>query len=57
MLRNGTCQARLQLWTQNKKTVSVHRVPHLFCCRALEVHKYVCAPDALHRRYPINTYN
>ena len=39
------------------KKVSVHRAPHLFCCRALEVQKYVCAPDALHLRHPVNAYN
>ena len=34
---------------KNKRIVSVHRAPHLLCCRALEVQKYVlCAPDALH---------
>ena len=38
-------------------SVSVHRAPHLLCCRALEVQKYVCAPDALHLRHPINAYN
>jgi DMSO/TMAO reductase YedYZ molybdopterin-dependent catalytic subunit len=38
-------------------TVSVHRAPHLLCCRALEVQKYVCAPDALHLRHPVNAYN
>ena len=27
-----------------KKAVSVHMAPHLLCCRALEVQKYVCAP-------------
>ena len=41
----------------NKKGVSVHRAPHLLCCRALEVQKYVCAPDALHLRHPVNAYN
>jgi hypothetical protein len=40
-----------------EKIVSVHRAPHLLCCRALEVQKYVCAPDALHLRHPVNAYN
>ena len=40
-----------------RQYVSVHRPPHLPCCRALEVQQYVCAPDALHLRYPVNTYN
>ena len=42
---------------RNKNAVSVHRAPHLLCCRALEVQKYVCAPDALHLRHPVNAYN
>jgi hypothetical protein len=33
--------------------ISVHRAPHLLCCRALEVQKYVCAPNALHLRHPV----
>ena len=37
--------------------VSVHRAPHLLCCRALEVQKYVCAPDVLHLQHPVNAYN
>jgi hypothetical protein len=37
--------------------VSVHRAPHLLCYRALEVQKYVCAPDALHLRHPVTAYN
>ena len=41
----------------NEKTVSLHSAPHLLCCRALEVQKYVCAPDALHLRHPVNAYN
>ena len=40
-----------------KKNVSIHRAPHLLCCRALEVQKYVRAPDALHLRHPVNAYN
>jgi hypothetical protein len=36
--------------------VSVHRAPHLLCSRALEVRKYVCVPDALHLRHPVNAY-
>ena len=28
--------------------VCFHRAPHLLCRRALEVQKYVCAPDASH---------
>ena len=39
-----------------RSIVSVHRAPHLLCCRALEVRKYVCAPDALHLRHPVNGY-
>jgi hypothetical protein len=39
------------------KIVSVHRAPHLLCCRALEVQKYVYAPGALHLRHPANAYN
>ena len=39
------------------KKVSVYRAPHLLCCRALEVQKVVCAPDALHLRQPVNAYN
>jgi hypothetical protein len=37
--------------------VIIHRVPHLLCCRALEVQQYVYAPDALHLRHPVNAYN
>jgi hypothetical protein len=37
--------------------VSVHKASHLLCCRALEVQKYVCVPDALHLRHPVNAYN
>ena len=37
--------------------VIVHSAPHLLCCRAHEVQKYVCASDALHLRYPVNDYN
>jgi hypothetical protein len=37
--------------------VSVHKAPHLLFCRALEVHKVVCAPNALHLRYPVNAHN
>ena len=37
--------------------VSVHRAPHLLCCRAHEVQKYGCAPEALHLRHPVNLYN
>ena len=48
-------KARFLIRRRNK--VSVHRAPHLLCCRALEVQKYVCAPDALHLRHPVNTYN
>jgi hypothetical protein len=44
-------------WTFDERFVSVHRAPHLLCCRALEVQKYVCAPDALHLRHPLNAYN
>jgi hypothetical protein len=40
-----------------QKKVSVYRAPHLLCCRALELQKYVCAPDALHLRHPVNAYN
>ena len=40
-----------------QKKVSVYRAPHLLCCRALEVQKYVCAPNALHLRHPVNAYN
>ena len=36
--------------------VSIHRAPHLLCCRTLEVQKYVCAPDALHLLHPVNAY-
>jgi hypothetical protein len=36
---------------------SNHRAPHLLCCRAIEVQKYVCSPDALHSRHPVNAYN
>jgi hypothetical protein len=48
-------KARFLIRRRNK--VSVHRAPHLLCCRALEVQKYVCAPDALHLWHPVNTYN
>ena len=41
----------------NDTVVSVHKAPHLLCCRAFEVRKYVCAPDALHLRHPVNAYN
>ena len=40
-----------------QKPVSVQREPDLLCCRALEVQKYVCVPDALHLRHPVNAYN
>ena len=43
--------------TDNSLDVSVYRVPHLLCCRALEVQKVVCAPDALQLRHPVNAYN
>jgi 2-keto-3-deoxy-L-rhamnonate aldolase RhmA len=39
------------------KGVRVHRAPHLLCCRALEAQKYVCAPDVVHLRRPVNAYN
>ncbi len=42
--------------TSERIFVSVHRAPHLLCCRALEVQKYVCEPDALHLRHPVNAY-
>jgi hypothetical protein len=42
---------------QKEKKVSLHKAPHLPCCRALEVQKYVCAPDALHLRHPVNACN
>jgi hypothetical protein len=38
-------------------SVSVHMEPHLLCCRALEVRKVVCAPDALHLRHQVYAYN
>ena len=41
----------------NETLVSVHRAPHLLCCWALELQKYVCAPDALHLRHPVYAYN
>jgi hypothetical protein len=37
--------------------VNIHWAPHLLRCRALEVQKYVRAPDALHLRHPVNAYN
>jgi hypothetical protein len=43
--------------TDNSLDVSVYRVLHLLCSRALEVQKVVCAPDALHLRHPANAYN
>ena len=43
--------------TIDKTIVSVHRAPHLLCCRATEVEKYVCAPEALHLRHPVIAYN
>ena len=43
--------------TIGKTIVSVLRAPHVLCCRALEVQKDVCAPDALHLRHPVNAYN
>ena len=43
--------------TIDKKIVSILRTPHLIWCRALEVQKVVCVPDALHLRHPVNTYN
>jgi hypothetical protein len=42
---------------RDKVSESVHRAPHLLCCRAHEGQKYVCAPDALHLRHPVNAYN
>ena len=43
--------------TIDKKIVSVLRAPHLLCCRAIEVQKVVCAPDALHLRHPVHAHN
>ena len=40
----------------NRIGVSVYRAPHLLCCRALEVQKVVCAPDASYLRHPVNAY-
>ena len=37
--------------------VSGHKAPLLLYCRALEVQKDVCAPDALHPRHPVNAYD
>jgi len=31
--------------------------PHLLCCRALEVQKYVYALGASHLRHPVNAYS
>ena len=42
---------------ESGRPLSVHMAPHLLCCRALEVQKYVCVPDALHLRHPVNAYN
>jgi len=39
-----------------KILVIIHRAPHLFCCRALEVQKVVYALDASHLRHPVNDY-
>jgi hypothetical protein len=47
---------RHQLWGGFRICVSVHRAPHLLCCRALEVQKYVCEPGALHLQHPVNGY-
>jgi hypothetical protein len=41
---------------QAKVFVSIHRALHLICCRAFEVQKVVCAPDALDLRHPVNAY-
>ena len=55
-VRNNSTRLR-RIWVRLQGTssgayrdtcrVSVHRAPHLPCCRALEVQKYVCAPERL----------
>ena len=55
--KHSTGIERISLGLNNTIIVRIHRAPHLLRCRALEVQKYVCAPDALHLRHPVNAYN
>jgi len=40
----------------HKKSRNIHSAPHLSCCRALEVQKVICAPDAVQSQLPVTGY-
>ncbi len=42
------CHQPIFITDKPAAAVSVHRDPHLLCCRTVEIQQVVCAPDALH---------